>query len=83
MAIQYRREFSRAGTGRIMLRTLNLDGDRQADPSVHGGPSKAVYAISQDYQYWKRELPEMKLPWVMFGENFTTAGTVGIRAEHW
>ena len=29
--------------GRVMLRTLNLDGDRQADLSVHGGPSKAVY----------------------------------------
>ena len=58
-----------------MLRTLNLDGDRQADLSVHGGPSKAVYVYpSEHYEYWKRELPEMKLPWGMFGENFTTAG---------
>ena len=57
------------------LRTLNLDGDRQADLSVHGGPSKAVYVYpSEHYDYWKRELPEMKLPWGMFGENFTTAG---------
>ena len=61
--------------GRVMLRTLNLDGDRQADLSVHGGPTKAVYAYpSEHYDYWKRELPEMKLPWGMFGENFTTAG---------
>jgi MOSC domain-containing protein YiiM len=61
--------------GRIMLRTLNLDGDRQADLSVHGGPSKAVYVYpSEHYDYWKHELPEMKLPWGMFGENFTTAG---------
>ena len=60
---------------RVTLRTLNLDGDRQADLSVHGGPSKAVYAYpSEHYEYWKRELPEMKLPWGMFGENFTTAG---------
>jgi MOSC domain-containing protein YiiM len=60
---------------RVTLRTLNLDGDRQADLSVHGGPSKAVYAYpSEHYDYWKRELPEMKLPWGMFGENFTTAG---------
>ena len=60
---------------RVMLRTLNLDGDRQADLSVHGGPSKAVYAYpSEHYEYWKRELPEMKLPWGMFGENFTTEG---------
>jgi MOSC domain-containing protein YiiM len=58
-----------------MLRTLNLDGDRQADLSVHGGPSKAVYAYpSEHYEYWKHELPEMRLPWGMFGENFTTAG---------
>ena len=58
-----------------MLRTLNLDGDRQADLSVHGGPSKAVYVYpSEHYDYWKRELPEMALPWGMFGENFTTAG---------
>ena len=58
-----------------MLRTLNLDGDRQADLSVHGGPSKAVYAYpSEHYAYWKQELPEMKLPWGMFGENFTSAG---------
>jgi len=58
-----------------MLRTLNLDGDRQADLSVHGGPSKAVYVYpSEHYDYWKHEFPEMKLPWGMFGENFTTAG---------
>ena len=61
--------------GRVMLRTLNLDGDRQADLSVHGGPSKAVYVYpSEHYDFWKRELPEMDLPWGMFGENFTTQG---------
>jgi MOSC domain-containing protein YiiM len=42
---------------------------------VHGGPDKAVYAYpSEHYDFWKRELPEMDLPWGMFGENFTTAG---------
>lgn len=61
--------------GRIMLRTLNLDGDRQADLSVHGGPTKAVYVYpSEHYTYWQTELPEMKLAWGMFGENFTTTG---------
>jgi MOSC domain-containing protein YiiM len=30
--------------GRVKLRTLNLDGERQADLTVHGGPDKAVYA---------------------------------------
>jgi MOSC domain-containing protein YiiM len=67
--------FKEPVTGRVMLRTLNLDGDRQADLSVHGGPSKAVYAYpSEHYEHWKHELPEMKLPWGMFGENFTTVG---------
>ncbi|HSS21693.1 MAG TPA: MOSC domain-containing protein [Pyrinomonadaceae bacterium] len=61
--------------GRVNLRKLNLDGDRQADLSVHGGPTKAVYIYpSEHYEYWKRELPGMELPWGMFGENFTTAG---------
>ena len=67
--------FKEPVAGRVMLRTLDLDGDRQADLSVHGGPSKAVYAYpSEHYDYWTAELPEMKLPWGMFGENFTTAG---------
>ena len=69
--------FKEPVAGRVRLRTLNLDGDRQADLSVHGGSSKAVYAYpSEHYDYWKRELPEMKLPWGMFGENFTTTGLV-------
>src|SRR6266511_2294772 len=63
--------------GPVMLRTLNLDGDRQADLSVHGGVSKAVYVYpAEHYQYWKAELPEMQLPYGMFGENFTTEGLV-------
>jgi MOSC domain-containing protein YiiM len=59
--------------GRVKLRTLNLDGDRQADLSVHGGPQKAVYLYpSEHYEFWKGELPDMDLPWGMFGENLTT-----------
>jgi len=61
--------------GRVMLRTLNLDGDRQSDLSVHGGPTKAVYAYpSEHYPFWQREFPEIKLPWGVFGENLTTEG---------
>jgi len=61
--------------GRVRVKTLNLDGDRQADLSVHGGASKAVYAYpSEHYDYWRPELAGMELPWGMFGENFTTAG---------
>jgi len=61
--------------GRVMMRTLNLDGDRQSDLSVHGGPSKAVYVYpSEHYDFWKHEFPAMDLPWGMFGENLTTTG---------
>ncbi len=60
-------------TGGMMMRGLNLDGDRQADLSVHGGPTKAVYVYPvEHYDYWRGELPDMKLPWGMFGENLTT-----------
>lgn len=61
--------------GRLPLRRLNLDGDRQADLSVHGGESKAVYAYpSEHYPYWREQLKDEKLDWGMFGENFTTEG---------
>ena len=67
--------FKEAITGRVMMRTLNLDGDRQADLSVHGGKDKAVYCYpAEHYEFWKRQLPEMDVPWGMFGENFTTTG---------
>ena len=62
-------------SGRIRLRTLNLDGDRQADLSVHGGPDKAVYAYPvEHYDDWRRELPNMDLHWGVFGENLTIEG---------
>jgi MOSC domain-containing protein YiiM len=65
--------FKRPVSGRVMLRTTNLDGDRQADLSVHGGPNKAVYGYpSEHYEYWRAELPEHSLDWGTFGENFTT-----------
>lgn len=67
--------FKEPVSGPVQLRTLNLDGDRQADLSVHGGPYKAVYAYpSEHYPFWRQELPGADLPWGMFGENFTTSG---------
>ena len=67
--------FKEPVTGPVVLRTLNLEGDRQSDLSVHGGPYKAVYGYpSEHYDYWKHELPDTELPWGMFGENFTTTG---------
>lgn len=67
--------FKEPVAGRVAVRTLNLDGDRQADLTVHGGVDKAVYAYpSEHYQFWQHELPDTELPWGMFGENLTTAG---------
>jgi MOSC domain-containing protein YiiM len=61
--------------GRVTVRRLNLDGDRQADLSVHGGPDKAIYVYPAEYYpLWRAELPEMELPWSMFGENLTVEG---------
>ena len=61
--------------GRVAVRTLNLEGGRQADLTVHGGPSKAVYAYpSEHYTRWAEELPGRERPWGMFGENLTTRG---------
>jgi MOSC domain-containing protein YiiM len=61
--------------GRVPLRTLNLDGDRQADLTVHGGAQKAVYCYPiAHYDYWKKELPGRELPAGIFGENFTIDG---------
>jgi len=67
--------FKQPVSGPVPLRTLNLDGDRQADLSVHGGPYKAVYAYpSEHYAFWRNELAGVNLPWGIFGENFTTEG---------
>ena len=59
----------------IILRKLNLDGDKQADLTVHGGLDKAVYSYpSEHYVYWRKQFPNTDLVWGMFGENFTTEG---------
>ena len=61
--------------GRVAVRTLNLDGDKQSDLRVHGGTRKAVYIYpSEHYEFWRKELPDADLPWGAFGENLTTSG---------
>jgi MOSC domain-containing protein YiiM len=58
-----------------MVRSLNLDGDGQADLTVHGGLEKAVYVYPfEHYKYWGSELPDTELMLGNFGENFTTTG---------
>lgn len=69
--------FKEPVAGRVAVRKLNIDGDRQADLKVHGGPDKAVYAYpSEHYDFWRGDLPGVELPWGMFGENFTTEGLI-------
>jgi MOSC domain-containing protein YiiM len=67
--------FKQPVEGRVRLGSLNLDGDRQADLTVHGGAQKAVYCYPiAHYDYWKKELPGRELSTAIFGENFTTEG---------
>jgi MOSC domain-containing protein YiiM len=79
--IQYKGESVTTGIfktpvpGRIMLRELNLDGDGQADLTVHGGVHKAVYVYpAEHYEYWKQKLGRHDLAYGQFGENFTVTG---------
>ena len=59
---------------RVRVRKHGLDGDRQADLTVHGGELKAVYSYSvANYEWWNREMGRV-LPPGMFGENLTIDG---------
>jgi MOSC domain-containing protein YiiM len=67
--------FKEPAAGPVRVRTLNLDGDRQADLRVHGGPDKAVYAYpSEFYELWRSERPDLSFSRGQFGENLTTDG---------
>jgi MOSC domain-containing protein YiiM len=61
--------------GRVGVRKHNLDGDAQADLSVHGGEFKALYAYPfEHYAPWERELGRSGFVPGMFGENLTLSG---------
>ena len=67
--------FKAAVEGKVALRRYNVEGDRQSDLSVHGGPNKAVYSYSSEhYPFWAAQLPGTPLPAGAFGENLTTEG---------
>ncbi len=58
----------------LRLDALNLEGDRQADLTVHGGVDKAVYAYpSEHLPRWNEELG-LDFGIGTFGENLSTAG---------
>jgi MOSC domain-containing protein YiiM len=60
--------------GPVAVRGVNLEGDDQADRSVHGGPDQAVYAYaSEDIAFWS-DVTGLDLGPGAFGENLTTAG---------
>jgi len=60
----------------VRVGQVNIEGDRQADLRVHGGPEKAVYVYpSEHFPFWTAEL-ERETPFGAgsFGENLTVAG---------
>lgn len=68
--------------GAVRVGRLGLEGDEQADPSVHGGPSKAVYAYPQEHHaFWRTVRAQARvsmwddeLPPGLFGENLLLQG---------
>ena len=59
----------------LMIRKTNIDGDRQADLTVHGGVDKAVYAFpAEHYSYYQETLKQDPYETGQFGENLTTEG---------
>lgn len=67
--------FKKQVEGRVKVKEFNLEGDAQADLTVHGGWSKSVYVYPYEhYAFWKSELPELEFENGNFGENLTTEG---------
>lgn len=78
----------RSVAGSVAVKALGLDGDEQADLSVHGGLSKAVYAYpSEHYAFWQTVRAQARvaaweapLPSGFLGENLTLAGLLESQA---
>lgn len=72
--------------GRRRVAGVQLDGDRQGAPDVHGGPTKSLYAYArEDYDWWSGQLG-LTLEPGRFGENLTTTGldlTGAVIGERW
>lgn len=86
LQIQGRRILSAIGkqpvAGPVAVGPMGLDGDEQADPTVHGGPAKAVYAYpSEHLPFWTAQradagvsLFDEDLPPGFMGENLSIVG---------
>jgi len=78
-----------AVTGPVAVKPLGLEGDEQADLSVHGGLEKAVYAYpSEHYGFWQAQRRaagladiDAELPFGSMGENLSLAGL--LEADVW
>jgi MOSC domain-containing protein YiiM len=72
--------------GPVPVRGVHVGDDVQSDPSVHGGPDKAVYSYAvQDYAYWSGVLDRQLAPGT-FGENLTISGvdvSEAVVGERW
>jgi len=67
--------FKQAITQKVRVGKLNIEGDQQADLTVHGGVNKAVYAYpSEHYGHWKAERPDLSFEAGVFGENLSVTG---------
>ena len=66
----------------LYVGALGLEGDEQADRTVHGGPEKALYVYPvEHYPFWETTLAEqasdlIPLSHGFFGENLTTEGVL-------
>jgi MOSC domain-containing protein YiiM len=80
--IRKRAVSSIAAPKRVEVKPLGLVGDDQADPTVHGGLHKAVYAYPiEHYAFWQTVRAQAKaqawdeaMPHGMLGENLTLTG---------
>jgi MOSC domain-containing protein YiiM len=78
-----------AVSGQVVVKALGLEGDEQADLSVHGGLEKAVYAYpSEHYDFWRAQRASAglagfddQLPFGAMGENLTLSGL--LEADVW
>lgn len=67
--------FKTALQEKVYAHKLGLEGDAQADLTVHGGPEKAVYLYPREhYTQWEALLGTGPLPPGSFGENITSEG---------
>lgn len=67
--------FKNKVAGPAQVTSFNIEGDQQADLTVHGGVDKAVYAYPvEHYDFWKKERSDLHFEPGLFGENLSITG---------